>query len=188
MVIKWLLCFQPLCLCSKKEGQKANRAQRACQLGLSPDPVTWPHPAWGNWGGEYWCWVHHHSKQQRGSVSEEEVEYSCWPGNYGSSNTLQREAASRQLSRSSCFLQLQVRAVTLLVTSPGTTNPGIKPTGDLHILWPEVVCRVRYKSLTKETGLSAIQLQKHGLEFRRPKFKSLICHVLPIWTQASHQP
>lgn len=160
MVIKRWLHLQPLCLCSKKERQRVIWAQKACQPVLSPDPVTWPRPAWGNWGSKYWCRAYHHSKQQRGSVSEEEGEYACWTDNSGSGSTLQREAASRQLSRrSSRFLQMQVRAVTLLVTSLGTTNPGIKLTGDLHIvcrlyyMQDQVVCCVRYKGLTKETTL-----------------------------------
>lgn len=131
MVIKRWLHLQPLCLCSKKERQRANWAQRACQPVLSPDPVTWPRPAWGYCGSKYWCEAYHQSKQQRGSVSEEEEEYAFWADNSGSSNTLEREAASRQLSRrSSRFLQTQVRAVALLVPSLSTTNPGIKPTGN----------------------------------------------------------
>lgn len=166
MVIKRWLHLQPLCLCSKKERQRAIWAQKACQPVLSPDPVTWPGPAWGNWGSKYWCREYHHSKQQRSSVSEEEGGCACWTDNSGSGSTLQREAASRQLSRrSSRFLQMQIRAVTLLVTSLGTTNPGIKLTGDLH-----VVCR---------TKLCAMSDTKDSL-------KKWLCNSLPkawAWIQ-----
>lgn len=121
------------------------------------------------------------SPNNRGSVSEEEGEYACWADNFGSSNMLEREAASRQLSRrSSHFLQMQVRAVTLLVTSLSTTNSGIKPTGNLHIVCRTRLCAVSdTKDSVKKLG-SAIQLQKHGLKFRRPKFKCLLCPVLLI--------
>ena len=48
-----------------------------------------------------------------------------------------------------------------------------------------VVCRARLcavsdtKDSLKKLG-SAIQLRKHGLEFRRPKFKCLLCPVLLV--------
>lgn len=76
---------------------------------------------------------------------------------------------------------MQVSVVTL-AKSLDTTSPRVKLRWDLHILWPQlsVVCCAKCKEFAKETGLSAIQLGKYGLEFRRPKFKSLACHVLSV--------
>lgn len=171
-----------VCILKRKDKEQIEHRESASQVC----PQTEPHGhffffAWGNLGGEFWCWTHHHSKQ-KASVSEEEGEHNWWTDNYWSSNTSQREAASRQFSGSSHFIKLQGSVVTLAI-SPYATNPGVKPAWKLHIVRPQlsVVCCARYKELSKETGLHAIQLWKHGLEFGRPKFKSLICQVLLIW-------
>lgn len=114
--------------------------------------------------------------------SEEEGEYIYWIDNCESRSTSRRGKASRPLSGRLLF-SIDANQCGHISCSLHVTYPRGKPSWDLSVLWPQVsvICCARCKEFAKETWLRVIQLWKHGLEFRRPKFKSLTCHVLQAW-------